>query len=69
MWKLLLRFGKLIAALIMFVLALVGFIVPFGVPGFPFLFAGILLLSPKHGKKIIEKLKHYFRKYIQKKTN
>jgi len=68
MWKIFFRFGKIIAALIMFLLAIIGFLIPFGVPGFPFLFAGIILLSPKHGKKLIEKIKYYFRKYIQKKT-
>jgi len=68
MWKIFFRFGKIIAAIIMFILAIIGFLIPFGVPGFPFLFTGILLLSPTHGKKLIEKTKCYFKKYIQKKT-
>jgi uncharacterized membrane protein YbaN (DUF454 family) len=59
------KFFKVILSFLALIFAIVGFLVPI-LPGWPFLLAGIVLISPDHGKKLAETLKEKWNKYRNK---
>jgi uncharacterized protein YqgC (DUF456 family) len=54
------RIAEITGGTILIVLGIVGLILPI-LQGFLFIFAGIILLFPKEGKKIIRKIKKFFK--------
>jgi uncharacterized membrane protein YbaN (DUF454 family) len=59
------HFFRLIASIIMFCLALIGFLLPF-VPGTLFLLIAFILFSPKQGKAFYKKIKAEIRSLRKK---
>ena len=59
------RFFRLIGSILLFVAAIIGFLLPI-IPGSVFLLLGLLLFSPTHGKKIFNKIKKLANKLLKR---
>lgn len=55
------RWLQIIGGILLILLGIAGLVLPF-LQGFLFIFAGIMLISPTHGKKILYKGKRFWEK-------
>jgi len=54
------RIAEIIGGVTLILLGIIGLVLPL-LQGFLFIFAGIILLFPEKGKKIIKKIKKFFK--------
>jgi uncharacterized membrane protein YbaN (DUF454 family) len=59
------RFFRVILSFFALIIAIIGFLIPI-LPGWPFLLGALVLFSPKHGKKVFEKLKNRLKRLWNK---